>query len=424
MIPDSLIGNIIARVSSRYLSFGNSPVDVSLPAPEPDRQYLLYLHIPFCVVLCPFCSFHRVEFKEDKTSRYFRMLRQEIRLATDAGFRFNELYVGGGTPTVMPDELTRTVQLVRDLHPVTAVSAETNPDDLDDDRLPQIHEAGVSRLSVGVQSFDDKLLREMQRYEKYGSSRQIIERLQKIRGKFDTLNIDMIFNFPHQTEQSLQNDLDILTGELDAQQVSFYPLMTTASTRKLMLRELGAVDYRRERRLYEQIVEHMLAAGYSRSSAWCFSRKPGLIDEYIVQQDEYLGLGSGAFSYLNGSIFSSTFSINHYLKLVEEGRTGIVRQRKISNADRMRYYLMMRLFGGALDLHSAESKFDGRFQKTLRAELTGLRLLGAITSSTGELRLTERGYYIWVMMMREFFTGVNKLREEMRHNIAREAVVR
>jgi coproporphyrinogen III oxidase-like Fe-S oxidoreductase len=424
VIPDSLIGGIIGNVSRRYLSFRDTPTDVSLPIPADDKQYLLYLHIPFCVVLCPFCSFHRVEFKRDRTSHYFQQLRREIRLATDAGFRFNELYVGGGTPTVMPDELSKTIKMVRELHPVSNISAETNPDDLDDEKLPQIQEAGVSRLSVGVQSFDDELLREMQRYEKYGSGKQMIERLKRTQGKFDTLNIDMIFNFPHQTEESLHTDLDILTGELDAEQVSFYPLMTTNSTRKSMLRELGAVNYRREKQLYQLIVNHMLAAGYERSSAWCFSRKSGLIDEYITQQDEYLGLGSGAFSYLNGSIYSSTFSINHYLKLVEDGKTGIVRQRQIGHADRMRYALMMRLFGGTLDLQAAEEQFDGVFQRTLRSELTGLRLLGAITNDGRELRLTERGYYIWVMMMREFFTGVNQLREEMRHNIASEISVR
>ena len=74
------------------------------------------------------------------------------------------MYIGGGTPTVMPDELTATVRLVRDLHPMSRISAETNPDDLDDSKLPQLHDVGINRLSVGVQSFDDNLLRKMQRY--------------------------------------------------------------------------------------------------------------------------------------------------------------------------------------------------------------------------------------------------------------------
>jgi len=261
----------------------------------------------------------------------------------------------------------------------------------------------------------------MQRYEKYGSGEQIRRRLAHAQASFDTLNIDMIFNFPHQSEASLAADLDILTGELDAHQVSFYPLMSTKTTRRAMLRELGDVDYGREKSLYRQIVRHMLAAGYERSSAWCFSRQSGMFDEYITEQNDYLGLGSGAFSYIDGTICSATFSINHYLKLIADGKSGIVRQRTTTLKDQMRYHLLMRLFTGAMDLDEADTKFNGDFRRELRPELTGLRLIGATRYNAGRLTLTERGYYLWVIMMREFFTAVNNLRDEMRHNISAES---
>lgn len=422
MIADTLIDRMAQRIGGRYLTFGDSPADVGLPTPDVDRHYLLYLHIPFCVVLCPFCSFHRVEFQQDRAEQYFRALQKEIRIATDTGYRFDEMYIGGGTPTVLPDELMATVRLVRDIHPMSRVSVETNPDDLDDDKLPQLHDVGVSRLSVGVQSFDDKLLKEMQRYDKYGSGDEIRRRLNRVQGTFETLNVDMIFNFPHQTEESLRNDLKILTDDVNADQVSYYPLMATHNTQRSMLRTMGTVDFHRERRMYQQIVQHMSAAGYTRSSAWCFSRDSNMIDEYITDRHEYLGLGSGAFSYLNGNFFASTFSINHYLRLIDAGQTSIVRMRAMSHLEQMRYYLLIRMFSGSLDLEAAERKFDGGFRRGTRRDLIALRMLGAIRSRGGQLELTDRGYYIWVIMMREFFTGVNKLREEMRHNISQENV--
>jgi hypothetical protein len=86
----------------------------------------------------------------------------------------------------------------------------------------------------------------------------------------------------------------------------------------------------------------------------------------------------------------------------------------------MRYYLLMKLFGGSLDLAAAEDRFAGRFKRTLWPELAALRTMGAMRQSGGKLTLTENGYYLWVMMMREFFTGMNKLREQMRHDIVRE----
>ena len=418
-ISDALISRFIRAINRGYLKFGESPA--ATPSPDKNTQYLLYLHIPFCAVLCPFCSFHRVLFKEDRAARYFSALRDEIRNVTAAGFRFNEVYIGGGTPTVMPGELIETVRLVRELHDVGQISVETNPDDLENDRLPTLRDVGVNRLSVGVQSFDDQLLREMQRYDKYGSGEKIVRRLKRIEGEFETLNVDMIFNLPHQTQGSLKFDLQVLTDDVKVDQVSFYPLMATDSTVRSMQKDMGTVDHHREKGFYQQIVEHMLQAGYKRSSAWCFSREHGMIDEYIVEQEQYLGLGSGAFSYLGGSIYGSTFSINHYLKLVESGQTGIVRQRSVDSVDRMRYFLMMRMFGGSLDLSEAEERFDGNFARSLRAELTGLRLIGAISGDERHLKLTERGYYIWVIMMREFFTGVNSLREEMRLNISSES---
>jgi coproporphyrinogen III oxidase-like Fe-S oxidoreductase len=260
----------------------------------------------------------------------------------------------------------------------------------------------------------------MQRLEPYGSGSEIAGRLKRAHGDFDTLNVDMIFNFPHQTEASLDRDLDILVSDVGADQVSWYPLMTASSTRRAMRKDMGRVDYSRERHFYERIVRRMTDAGYTRDSAWCFSRKPGLVDEYIVDHDEYVGLGSGAFSYLQGSLYASTFSLNHYARLVASGRTGLMLRWEMSERDRMRYYLLMRLFSGSLDIGAARDKFDGRFERLLRPELAALKLAGAIRTDGTALRLSERGYYIWVMMMRDFFSGVSGLRDEMRHHIADE----
>lgn len=392
-----------------------------LPRPEPRKEYLLYLHVPYCAVLCPFCSFHRVLFKEDGALQYFDCLRREVDIVADAGFRFSELYVGGGTPTVLPAELAQTLEHVRARHNLRSVSVETNPDDLEKDSVHHLRDLGVNRLSVGVQSFDDGLLAQMQRLEKYGGGEQIIDRLRHSAGSFDTLNVDMIFNFPRQTEASLRRDLEILTDDVGVDQVSWYPLMSAASTRRPMQQHMGGdIDRSRERGLYELIVRHMLGKGYSRSSAWCFSRQPGLFDEYIVEHEEYIGLGSGSFSYVQGQLFASTFSINHYCRLIRAGQTGIVQRRPMCGRDQMRYYLLMKLFSGTIDLDAADERFNGRFRRTLAFELALLKILGAVSGQGVTLHLTGRGQYLWVVMMREFFSSVSDLRDEMRHHISAE----
>ncbi len=413
---DARLSRYLRRLGQRRLRL--STAASGLPPPAAGRNYLLYLHIPFCKSLCPFCSFHRVMHDHATAGRYFDALRREIDLVSGRGYRFDEIYVGGGTPTIEAIELGRTIQQVRAAHPLEGVSVESNPDDLVGRVIEPLVAAGVNRLSVGVQSFDDTLLEEMQRLDPYGSGREIIARLRRVEGVFDTLNVDMIFNFPHQNEKSLQRDLGILTNEIGVDQVSFYPLMTLSDTRERMLRAVGEVDYSREESLYRMIVEHMLGAGYQRASVWCFSRRPGMYDEYIAERDEYVGLGSGAFSHLDASLYASTFSIPDYLRLVDAGSTATVGRMDMSDRDRMRYYLLMRLFGGELAWDRAEASFGPRFRRSLWPELAFLAAYGAVRDNGDRLVLTEKGAYLWVVLMREFFSGINSLREQMRHGLA------
>lgn len=417
MIGDKLLGRIIRQAAKQNLDFDAASTPTGLPEADPSRRYMLYLHIPFCVVLCPFCSFHRVQFRDQKAKSYFNALQHEIDLAAKSGFRFSEAYFGGGTPTVLPDELAGIVRWLR-AHGVDQISAETNPDDLENSKLEHLAEFGINRLSVGVQSFDDDLLRQMERYEKYGSGEQIVGRLKKTNGSFDTLNIDMMFNFPRQTRKSLQRDLDILTDEIGAEQVSWYPLMSSKETRKTMAKEIGRVNYGRERRLYHQVAEHMLDKGYRRSSAWCFSRGDKMIDEYITENIDYLGLGSGSFSLIDGTLYGNTFSINNYLARIADGRSGVTRQRRLGLREIMQYYMLVTLFGGSLDLDAADRYFGRSFYRGLLPELSGLRLIGAIRKNGRMLHLTESGQYLWVMLMREFFASVNEFRERMRLEIS------
>ena len=143
--------------------------------PDDPRPRLLYLHIPFCEKLCPYCSFNRFVFEENLCRDYFRALRKELLLYRDLGYDFGGIYVGGGTPTVLIDELTETIALARASFHIRELSVETNPNHLTEDRLTALQRAGVNRLSVGVQSFDDGLLKKMDRYDKYGSGAEIAE---------------------------------------------------------------------------------------------------------------------------------------------------------------------------------------------------------------------------------------------------------
>jgi len=378
----------------------------------------LYVHVPFCETLCPFCSFHRVRVNPAKTQRYFDALRREIGLYHDAGFRFADVYVGGGTPTIDPDLLIGLLDAVRAVSPVRAISIETNPNHLQPEVLQRYRAAGVTRLSVGVQSFDDSLLGRMERHDKYGSGAQIGQRLVAAQGIFPTLNVDMIFNLPGQTMAMLDDDLQRLLA-LGVDQVSFYPLMVARSARHAMARSMGLADERLRHPMYERILDRLLPS-YRAASAWCFSRVAGMFDEYIIDQDDYVGVGSGAFSYVGGAMSSTTFSLAHYCRRIESGRSGITQRRALSRRERLRYDMLMRLFGGELRHDDMRRRWGRAFALRLAPELTAMRLLGVTRRDADAIRLTRRGMYCWVLMMAEFFNAVNNVREQMREHVRAE----
>ena len=330
MLAERVITAFLRQTNSRYLEIDH-PEAVSLPDPEPGRTYMLYAHVPFCIRLCPYCSFNRFPYSEEIARAYFGHLREEMRIVADKGFRFGSLYVGGGTPTVLVDELCRTIDLAHELFGDLEVSSETNPNHLTpeytDELAPRVH-----RFSVGIQSFDDSLLKQMDRYDKYGSGEQVLAALTEVAGVFESLNVDLIFNFPNQTEQMLRHDIDLLKAS-GADQVTMYPLMVSPAVRRSLAQSVGKVDYAREEHFY-QVTSEALDGEFEPSSAWCFSRVGGgMIDEYIVDYDEYVGVGSGAFSFMGGAIYTNTFSLREYGDAVAQRRTSVTGTKRFSTRE-------------------------------------------------------------------------------------------
>jgi coproporphyrinogen III oxidase-like Fe-S oxidoreductase len=371
------------------------------PAAAPGASYLLYLHVPFCEQLCPYCSFHRVRLESDLAARYFGALRAEMRAYAARGYRFDAAYVGGGTPTVLPAELGSVLRLARELWPIGSLSVETHADHLTPEILGLLEDCGVDRLSVGVQSFEDELLASMRRRRPRCSGAEIRNLLAAARGRFPTLNVDMIFNQAGQSRAMLERDLAALR-EVAPEQVTFYPLMGRRGSRG---------SYRRERRYYD-LIRAALAGAYRHATAWCFSRTGSaeLIDEYIVSREEYAGLGSGSFGYLGGELYANTFSLETYIRRAGRGEPPVAAVQAFSPKQRLRYDFLMKLFGGRLDLRELELRHGPGADARLRRELTFFRATGALRQRGSELSLTDTGNYVWVIMMREFFSGLNRLR--------------
>ncbi len=413
MFPERVVSSFVRRLNHTYLA--TAPTERrTLPPPEAGKRYVLYAHVPFCERLCLYCSFNRFLFKEDHARAYFRNLREEMRMVADLGYVFDSLYVGGGTPTILLDELCATIDLARELFGVGEVSAETSPNHLGAELADCLAER-VQRLSVGVQSFDDRLLRQMDRYGKYGSGDDVFEHVAGVAGKFHSLNVDMIFNFPTQTEDVLMRDID-LVKDTGANQTTFYPLMASPAARREMEPLVGKIDFSREYRLYGDIGAR-LQPEFEPASAWTYSRdRSEMIDEYIVDYEEYVGVGSGALSFLRGTIFANTFSLREYGRRISLGEMAVEKaSQPYGRKALMRYRFVTDLFGLRLDKRRFERDFGVSVERGLRAEMAFMKAVGAIDRNDEEfLTLTPVGRYLLLVMMRETLATSNEHRDAAR----------
>ena len=435
---------MMRMLNHRYLSLkplaaGETMLPLASASTFTQHNHMLYAHIPFCEQLCPYCSFNRFLFEEARARSYFKALRSEMRMLAERGYDFSSMYIGGGTPTVLVDELTAFIDEARTLFSIKEVSCETNPDHLIPEVLGVL-EGRVQRLSVGVQSFNDNLLRQMGRFEKYGSGMEILTRLmaEQAQARFDTLNADMIFNFPHQTEDMLIHDLACIL-ESGIAQTTFYPLMASPSVERSLSRSVGRVNYTREKEFYEIISEVLcgtlregtagtmvadaanngVAPAFSFGSAWTFNKRAAkMIDEYIVDFEEYPAIGAGGFSYLNGSLYVNTFSVNEYIKRINEERMSVFGKVDFTPYDRMRYRFMMQLFGLRLDKQQWKRDFGCSVAAGVPMEYAFYKANGAFAVDTpDELVLSAKGRYLLVALMRQFFIGVNGVRDLARKSL-------
>jgi coproporphyrinogen III oxidase-like Fe-S oxidoreductase len=296
---------------------------------------------------------------------------------------------------------------LRGLFPVQEVSLETTPRELTKENTRLLKEMGIDRLSIGVQSFEEPVLRQMGRSN--GPAREVKRRLLTAEGQFATLNVDFVFNFPGQTVAQFAADVAAFK-ELGLDQATFYPLMASPHKRDALERKFNRVDYSREQRFYDVVLRELYHGGYNAATAWCFSRGERMIDEYIIDYDDYIGIGSGSVSIVRGNFYANSFALDRYHELTSAGRLPIIGWRRLSEKESQRYYLLTKLFGLELDEAAFRRRFGAAIGRKLPVEMAFFKTFGLV-SGDGTRRVTERGMYPVSVMMREFFAALNTLRE-------------
>jgi coproporphyrinogen III oxidase-like Fe-S oxidoreductase len=403
----NVVGWITSREGRKFLKLQQDIDDAVFARVREIGDISLYIHIPFCRTLCPFCCFNRYLFQEDKARQYFKQLKRELDLYIEKGFTFSDFYFGGGTPTVLMDELVGFIDHLQANFNVKRISLETTPREVNPENIGLLKAAGINRLSIGVQSFDDGVVKAMGR--PFGPSKEMKQRVLMAQGEFDTVNVDFVFNFPGQTIEQFQKDVKAFK-ELKIDQATFYPLMASPHKKSSLERRFNRVDISQEKPFYDILLDELYEDDYEASTVWCFSRGERMIDEYIIDFDDYIGIGAGSVSIMGGNFYVNTFSLDRYGELANRDRLPIVGWRKLTEKENQRYYLLTKLFGREVDAGKFKERFGAELKSKLGPEMLSLRLAGLVEGGN-KIRVTRKGMYPVSVMMREFFTSLNTLRE-------------
>jgi len=404
----------MSQYTKHYLNVKDETKE-GLPPPPENKKYLLYMHVPFCTMFCPYCSFNKFTYTKEASTRYFKRLREEILHVKALGYDFNHLVIGGGTPLIDEEELIQTISLAKKLFSIEDVSCESDPNHIQPDTIKKLVGL-VDRLSIGVQTFDDNLLKKMGRYEKFGSGDVIYQKIDQMLGILPLTSVDLIFNFPTQTSDGLLYDL-VMLQSLSPEQTSIYPLMSSSMVQKNVKKSLGEFSMANEY-AYFNLIKQTLKTTHPSQQGWSYSKEKGkIIDEYIIDNEEYVGVGSGSFSFLKDTLYLNEFALDAYDTRIATKRSAVIKQRSFPRMSQMYYRLMVDLFNGKLSKKRFSHLFGESIDDVLSKELLLLKFSKAIKETKESITTTEFGSYLFMVMMKEFYMGMDYIRANERKKI-------
>jgi coproporphyrinogen III oxidase-like Fe-S oxidoreductase len=366
----------------------------------------LYLHIPFCRQICPYCPYNKELFDEALAERYTEAVLKEIdRYSTLLGrLPVTTFYIGGGTPTTMLHTgLPRILDHVyRRFNMQCGIHMESHPNDLSPANLDTIVAMGVEHLSMGIEALQDRHLRTLWRPYSAAQARAAIARA--VDKGFECVNVDLIFALPDQTHEELESSARALI-ELGVDQIAAYPLFRFPYTQWHQLEHRH--HYRRynlwQKRRMLQVLEHAFyAAGYTRTSVWAFT-KAGSPRYCSVTVPLYLGLGASAGSYLRDIFYLNTFNTEAYIQALAGGRMPIALSLELSERMQMAGWLYWRIYETRFRKGDFEQRFHVPIDAVYGRYLKLLSFLGLLTEGEDEVVLTDAGAY-WLHAVQDLFS--------------------
>lgn len=368
---------VFTNKNDKALNFGNT------------EALGIYVHIPFCRRICSFCPYCKELFDERKMNDYIDHLIREIWLVTRGQKhkkRVTSVYFGGGTPALAADRIGEIItELERHFIITEGIGVELHPDNVRTDILLKLKNAGVTKLSIGIQSFGRKYSKILGR--KRPDIGAISEALKSV--EFETVSMDFIFALPEQTFDDLKKDIELAFSN-GANHVAIYPFIDFTFTKS----KVKPMNSRDKRRLLDDITDYCKSKRYLRDSIWTFSN-----DKHAkyssMTRDNFLGFGCSAATLLRDQFKINTFSVEEYVKRVKSGRLPSALTIKFTERQRMIYYLFWTAYSTRVSSDAFWRFFGKPLEKEFGFELEFARKLGFIEKRGGTYKMTKKGAFYY-----------------------------
>ena len=371
----------------------------------------VYIHVPFCLHRCGYCDFALVANRDHLIPQYLQALENELlahrRIVGDV-VDVDTIFVGGGTPThLSPETLQRLFTLIyQHFRPTTnaEISVEANPDGLDTEHLDVLRENGVNRLSLGVQSFDDAVLRTLERTH---TGTQAIDMVRRCQRWIPDVSLDLIFGVPEQTVASWRQSLEVATT-LPVRHVSTYGLTFEKDTpffRREQHGQLKRTPDELERQMYLDAISHLTDAGLRHYEVSNFAQPDFECRHNMVywNADEYFAFGPGAASYLGGVRRTNVRSVVRWLKAWQQNESAVDDSEDLSIEEKAREAIMLALrMRKGLNVPAFEQRFGLPFADLAGAALQQHLDDGFLTQHANHVSLTTEGLLIADTIISDF----------------------
>jgi len=366
----------------------------------------IYLHIPFCEQICPYCPYNKEIFDPDIARKYAIAVKKEIdfyseMIGTKAVTSF---YIGGGTPTTMLlhgledmiEYIYKTFNMQCEIH------IESHPNHLSQANLDIIKSLGVQNLSVGVEALQDKYLKFLNRPYTVAEMKAAVSRA--VNMDFKCVNLDYIFELPGQTYKEVKQAGHELVG-MGINQVAAYPLFRFPYTKmgssgKVSNFKIATIFKRRK--MIGILEKIFYDSGFERSSVWAFTKK-GEPKYCSVTVPLYLGLGASGGSYLNNIFYLNTFNVAEYIKAQESGNNAIALSINMSEKMQMAAWLYWRIYETKFTKEDFSRRFGQNLDTLLGKYSKFFARLGFLKDDGEQIVLSDRGTY-WLHAFEDIFS--------------------